>query len=361
LIILGEVASKKEEGTDRGRRGVMYKACWKDKGRFASVIALSGMLISTSPVKADEPGGAEVFVPEEKPVAAVAKPECPGCAECAECAVPNTGRISFNLGMDFATQYIFRGIVQENGGFIGQPYAEVGIDVFQGDGALNNVTLTGGIWNSLHSRENSLPSRRNGDIGSDSGPDSWYEADVYGGVAVGLLDTMELSTTYTAYTSPNDEFDTFQEVAFGLGIDDSDLLGDLALSPSVLFAIETQNSAFGPNRGTYVEIRGGPEFSCGGGCPVTLSLPMRAGFSLDDYYSTTEGNPADDFTETDPGFGFFDIGLEAGVPLEMIPSEFGAWEATAGVHFTSLGRTLAHLNNGDDTEVYGLFGIGMTY
>jgi hypothetical protein len=49
-------------------------------------------------------------------------------------AAPNTGRLSLLLGNDFTTAYFFRGIVQERRGFITQPYAEVGLKLYEGKG-----------------------------------------------------------------------------------------------------------------------------------------------------------------------------------------------------------------------------------
>jgi hypothetical protein len=293
----------------------------KHTGRIAGAVALAALLIGVS----------EAHDPD---------------VHTAEPSGPNTGKISFDLGMDVETKYYFRGILQEDEEFIGQPYAEVGITVYEGDGALNSIKLTGGIWNSIHSEHTGAS--------SSAGPRSWYEADLYGGVTFGVLDEVEFSTIYTAYTSPNDAFSTVQEVAFGMAYDDSELLGDFAMSPYFTFAVETDGTAFGPDRGTYLEVGGGPEFPLieDADYPVTLAIPLTLGLSVDNYYETS--------TDEDT-FGYFKVGLEAGVPLAFLASEYGAWQFTAGAYYLTLGDSLRDANEGDDWEFLGKFGIAMTY
>ena len=282
-------------------------------GRFATAVALAGLLICAPRVSAAAEG-------------------------------PNSGAVSFSLGSDVATKYYFRGIIQEDEGFIAQPYAEVGFSVYEGDGPVSSITLSGGVWNSVHSEQTAS--------GASSTTDVWYEADIYGGVSVGLPGGLEFSTTYTAYTSPSDAFATTQEVAFGLGFDDSELLGDFALSPSIAVAVETEGGADGgADRGTYFEISGGPEFALGEG-DATLSVPLTLGLSLDDYYEGATGSDT---------FGYFQVGTVFGVPLSFIPAEFGSWAASAGAYFLTLGDTLRAANDGDDSEFFGIFGISMEY
>jgi hypothetical protein len=286
-----------------------------------------------------------VFVPPPAPVARrVAEPVCPECDEV------NHGKVHFRLGYDIPTRYYFRGILQEGKGLINQPWAEVDFDLYQGDGALDNITLTGGLWNSLHSQET-------GKLTKTTGPDPWYEATAHAGLKMGLFDNTELKALYSTRNSPNGAFSSVQEIQIGLGFDDSDLLGALAFHPQILWAIEVASSSFGPNSGTYMEIAGGPETTIGddGRYPVTLGLPMRLGFSLDDYYQ--------DATGRDPGVGFFDVGMVGAVPLAFMPDSVGDWKAHAGVHLTTLpGNTLRDVNwRGNDWDFYGNFGLQMSY
>ncbi|GIT67453.1 MAG: hypothetical protein Ct9H300mP25_09250 [Acidobacteriota bacterium] len=59
----------------------------------------------------------------------------------------NDGNVSVSTGIDFVNDYYFRGIVQETKGSISQPYIEAGLAVN------DNVSLTAGTWQSLHSEQ----------------------------------------------------------------------------------------------------------------------------------------------------------------------------------------------------------------
>ena len=82
-----------------------------------------------------------------------------------QAAEPNTGNISLSAGFDVTTEYLFRGIFQEDQGAIVQPWFEIGVDLFKSDGPIRSAALTFGLWNSLHS----------GPSGSGSGgPGGWW-------------------------------------------------------------------------------------------------------------------------------------------------------------------------------------------
>lgn len=81
----------------------------KKRGRIAivvSALALAGLFSGTSLVGAEEAKGS---------------------------AGPNTGKLSFSAGVDFTTQYFFRGILQENQDFIAQPFGEITATLYEGD------------------------------------------------------------------------------------------------------------------------------------------------------------------------------------------------------------------------------------
>jgi hypothetical protein len=328
-------------------------------------LALGGLFAFSGPVSADViDDDTEVWVPAAPvEVEEVAVVECPECGR-------NNGAFSFNMGMDVATQYFFRGILQEDSGFIGQPYMNVGVSLYDDpEGALSSIALNGGLWNSLHSEET-------GDTGG-GGPGAWYEADAYGGVNFGFLDQIEISTLYTAYMYPGGAADTVQEIALGLGWDDSDLLGAFALNPGVLFAWELDGTAFGTKRGAYVEFFMGPEFPITeGDWAFSVGVPMRLGLSMDDYYECTgaagtlqgSGNCPTSQVNGSGGqgtnsntFGFFDVGIRGDLALPFLHTDYGDWNLSSAVHFTSLGDSLQYQNSGDSWTFYGLFGLSMTY
>jgi hypothetical protein len=303
---------------------------------------------------------------EEEEVVAVEEP-------CPECQVPNAGRVGFNMGFDVTDKYYFRGMRQQDRGFIGQPWANVSVSLYEGDGALSHVALHAGTWNSVHSRDQ-----------TDSGPDNWYEADLYGGLTVGLWDLLEVGVGNTSYLSPNDSFDSVHEVAFSLGFDDSEWLGDFALNPQLLWAIETQGTRFGasphlvpdpstpgaeipsattgtPNKGTYMQISAGPEVPLWkGDNPITLSVPLILGLSLDDYYETLDTSQPSG--KQNPTYGYFQTGMMFGIPLAFVPAEYGSWKLSAGWQVFQFGTTTRKVNRNQDNQTFlGIGGISMSY
>jgi hypothetical protein len=306
-----------------------------------------GMAILASPkwAAADEPAAEQVVVGTEEPEVAVAAEEpCPTCP-------PNKGKVTFSLGMDFTTAYLFRGILQERNGFIWQPYGTLGIKLYEGEGAIKNFTLLGGLWNSVQSEQT---------LASGSGPANWYEADVTAGFAMGLGDYLTTNVTYIAYTYPNGAFPTVQEIDAGLALNDSEWLGAFALNPSMTWAFELDNTAFGDEEGIYLQLNAKPSYTffSDSSYPLTLALPLTLGLSVSDYYEV----PATDTTpREDDTFGFFDVGFTASVPLSFIPCEYGSWSAYAGVDVYFLSDTLEEVNLGDSPFGVGKLGISMTY
>lgn len=277
--------------------------------------------------------------------------------EAAAPAGPNTGKLSFSGGFDVTTAYWFRGIAQENQGFIIQPYADMGVALYKGDGPLQSIDFNVGIWNSFHS-EQTFATGTGG-----VGPDAWYESDLYAGFTFGLMDKFSLGMTYTALTSPNNGFDTIQELGFSLSYDDSELLGQWAMAPSITLVQELDNQADGgSNEGQYFQIAFGPTFTIVDSkeYPITLNVPVTVGLSLNDYYQ--------DASTKDSTFGFFDIGADVSVPLAFVSSEYGAWTLTAGVHYIHLSQNAAALGagggaitDGDRDSVYGKVGVSFSY
>jgi hypothetical protein len=296
-----------------------HKKKWRWAAVAASTLALGGLFFPTTPVQAaEEPKG------------------------------PNQGNVSVGVGVEFPTAYFFRGILQEDRGFIAQPFLEGNIKVYEGDGPLNSVSAKLGFWNSFQSQSPGVP----------SDPTGWYEADLYGGLTFGLFDQLQAGVIYTAYISPNNSFGTVQEIAFKIAYDDSKLLGPFALSPSVLIAVELDGQADahpGHDEGIYLQLGIQPGFKLfeDAKYPISVTFPMTLGLGFDDYYEFNTGNNST--------FGYFDLGLIASVPLSFIPATYGTWEVHAGVHFLFLGDNLETVNNGDAFQAVGTFGISMVY
>jgi hypothetical protein len=271
-------------------------------------------------------------------------------ATTAEPPPTNNGKVSFSIGSDFTTAYFFRGILQERNGFIWQPYGGVTFKLAQdiGDGVIDNIDLSLGSWNSIQSNKTF----------ATSSPSNWFESDVLVGVTMGLWGFMSTNLTYAAYTFPNGAYAVTQELDWTTTFNDSSLLGPFALNPSVLFAFELDNTSFGNvnQEGIFVGLGAKPGMVLfeEEKYPLTLALPLSLGLSLDNYYDEGPGG-------RDQTFGYFDVGLAASVPLAFIPSDYGAWSASASVDYLALSGTLADVNQGDGGFWVGKAGFAFSY
>lgn len=279
------------------------------------------------------------------PPATAPAPPAPEAAKA-----PNTGRVSISAGVDWTSAYFFRGIKQETEDLILQPYGEVTFKLVENAGALTALALTGGIWNSLHT----------GATGSDSptatDPKVWYELDGYFKLSAVLVEDFTASVIYTAYLSPNNVFNTVQEVAVGFAYNDAKLLGPFAVNPSLLIAFEFDGQAdAGADKGIYAQlgIAPGYTFLADSAYPLALSVPLAVGLSLGDYYEFGTGS--------DDTFGYFSAGATLAVPLAFIPPEFGKWLVKAGVQVLFLGDNLKAVNDGDELQVIGTVGLAFSY
>jgi hypothetical protein len=273
---------------------------------------------------------------------------------------PNPGALTLTGSTDFLNQYMFRGIRQNGSGIAVWPAVDLGIAAYSGEGGLKSVGINFGTWNSLHS----------GDTGSDSEDSGlgcacgklWYESDFYATLGLGFGGGTSFSTTYTAYTSPNNGFTTVKEIMFKLAIDDSAKLGKGALKPYFAIAQEfgtepgVGQADGGENAGTYMEIGVSPGYS---GSKASIGFPIKVGFSLSDYYELNASTTATPVF-VDNKFGFFSIAGIVTVPLGGTTS-FGAWNIHGGVEYQALGTTTEALNGGESNQIIGSFGIGFSY
>jgi hypothetical protein len=272
-----------------------------------------------------------------------------GTAGAQTAGDPNPGRLTFTGGLDVPSVYVFRGIVQELDSELTLfPYGDLGLALFSGDGGVKSVGVNVGVWNSLNT----------GSSGLDGLSDRLhYEEDFYATLSLGFGGGVTLGTTFTAYTSPNASFNTVKELSFKVA-------KTHMLSPYGVLAFELgdeSSSTFGTadfgtagaanKRGTYLELGVGPAFPLGG--RVTLTVPVKVGLSLKDYY---------ELAGVDNNFGFFDIGGLITIPLTGADSQFGSWNVHGGADVFVFGDTTRVYNNDNDkSKVVGLIGVGVTY
>jgi hypothetical protein len=264
-------------------------------------------------------------------------------------ADPNPGALTLTGSIDFLNRYMFRGIQQNNTGLVTWPAVDLGIAAFSGEGGLKSVGINFGTWNSLHTGNSGL----DGLVGNGR---LWYESDFYATLGLGFGGGTSFSTTYTAYASPNAGFTTVKEIMFKLAVDDSAHLGKGAVKPYVIVAREfdtgqgTGQADAGGSAGTYMEVGVAPGYA---GTRASIAFPIKAGFSLSDYYE----HPS---TGEDNKFGFFSVAGIVTVPLGGT-TNFGAWNIHGGVEYQALGTTTEALNGGENSQVIGSIGFGFSY
>lgn len=260
----------------------------------------------------------------------------------AASAQGNSGRIAFNMGLDASQAYFFRGIRQEGNGVIVQPYFDATFSLLEGGYGLNSIGFTVGQWNSIHSTGR----------GTTTGPHTWYESDFFTGFTFGL-ENWEAGVSYTTYMSPSHAFAAVQEMGVTLALDDTGVtMLPLPLHPHFALAIELNGQADGgASEGAYMELGIEPGLDLAGGS-LSISVPLTAGMSLNNYY--------EDGGLTNDAFGYLDLGLVLGVPLN-VPESYGGWELTGGVHMLLLGHYLETLNDGRQYEAVASLGLSIGY
>ncbi|MGE3538809.1 MAG: hypothetical protein AB7N91_15425 [Candidatus Tectimicrobiota bacterium] len=190
------------------------------------------------------------------------------------------------------------------------PSLGVTLDLLHDRDPLRQLSLVGGSANTLGKRP-------------ADGRQSpyWYESNNYVGLVAGLGPSLLAGLTYTAYLSPNDEFDSSDELA--VTFQWSGTIGrSWALNPHVKAAWPLGH------RGVYVEGGLAPSVNLGMlvHAPLTLSVPLVLGVGVQEYY----GNGSD-YT------GYLKGGLVADLSLKQyIPAAYGSWHLVASVN--ALGR-----------------------
>jgi hypothetical protein len=251
---------------------------------------------------------------------------------------PNPGAITLTGGLDVPSVYMFRGLLQETDPKLTLwPYVDIGVALASGDGGLKSVGVNVGLWNSLMT----------GSSGLDGPSDGLhYEEDFYASLSLGFGGGVTVTPGYMALTSPNNMFATVKE--FQLKVTKTHML-----SPYAFLAFELSDDGQadgGAKKGTYLELGVGPTFPLGTS-KVTLTIPVKLGLSLKDYY---------ELDGTDHKFGFFDIGGLLTLPFGT-GSKFGTWNLHGGADVLVLGDTTKAFNKDDKSRVVGLIGIGVTY
>lgn len=257
--------------------------------------------------------------------------------------------ITGDIGLAVVSEYVSRGVVNENQGFIAQPYLDLYFKLYEGTGFLNKVSLNAGLWSSLHSAHTAAT--------PGTSLTAWYEFDWTVGLAITFAKNFTLTPSWY-------DFDFVSSggragsLSLNLAYDDTDLLGAFALHPHVNVIknmIGNLAGVPGGALGWYYEVGIAPGFVIGKGgtYPLTVTIPLTAGLGSDTY-------AGDDY-------GFFSAGITASVPLAFVPSCYGSWTYTTGFTYINQGTNAAEasapaLTNKDDNNRFVFSGaIGLTF
>ena len=228
--------------------------------------------------------------------------------------------ITGDIGFDVVSNYISKGIVYQNQGFIIQPYADLHFRIYKGAGALTSVTADIGVWNSFQSNRVPTTPRAN------QTTRNWFEFDFQTGLTLNF-DKLSLGGYFKTYESPASVFPNTYTAGINVAYDDSAALGALALHPYALVELQLEKStgnSINGSRGQYYEVGISPGHTWG---DLTLSLPLKGGFGSGGFY---QGNR---------GFGFVSVGARADYALNFVPACLGKWSLNAGATYYRLGGT----------------------
>ena len=248
--------------------------------------------------------------------------------------------ISGDLGVNVVTAYYFHGVLQAPGTSSAsvQPYLDLNLKAYEGDGFLNKAVFSLGLWQS-YSNPAGVTSPNNR---------AFYESDVTPSLAL-TFGKLTLTESYAFLNYPNAIPGGAQDSQLWsskLSFDDSDLLGALALHPSVTYSLETDaKSGVGTKTGGSLwEVSVSPGTAVG---PLELTLPLTLGVGSDGFYAQN-------------GYSYFSAGLNAAYTLP-VSKAYGTWKVNTGVtYYNTDKKSMAGINS-DENNFVGSIGLGVAF
>ncbi len=280
--------------------------------RFVSAVCIAGTLLfgSLSAAIAGEDDGKATVAPPP-PLEA-----------------PPVSLIHGLINLEFSNAYITpRGLDVQNKGLVIQPLFLLFFDLYSSkEGPINDVSLTLGDWNSVHTAI----------VGSGPKPGHWNETDPLSGLTIKFLKDFQLDAFYTAFVSQVDAFKTSQNLDLKLTYHDK-FIGNrwvkgFSLNPYVELFVETSEKATvvldqaTSKRGYYFQVGADPTYAFAN-IPLTLELPTYVNFPSHDFYQNFAGQGS---VST---IGLVSTELKGTVPLTFIPKGYGNWSVYAGVQY----------------------------
>jgi hypothetical protein len=228
-------------------------------------------------------------------------------------------------------KYIYHGYVIEDRGPIIQPYIELYEEFYRGTGLLTSASAKFSFFTSLQGRDDGAT--------HTAAPGRWfYEIQIEGGLELVLAKRFTFSLAYLRYESPIDIYAPSNAIQVMLSWDDKDIAGWYSLHPHITWIAPIPFRWNGnAGDGNYFEIGIAPAATIAreSRYPITLTVPLNAGFGDDRYY------PGD-------AFGYASAGISASLPLAFLPKNAGEWKAALSATYYYLGRAPAEFTNDGD-------------
>jgi len=137
---------------------------WPSLRHVTGVLAIVGLLvIPTLATAQDQPAAPDQTVVEK----------------------PNTGAIKLDIGVDWVSEYVWRGMLRKNEGLIFQPSITVTGKLYESEDIIRALDVYGSIWNSIDS--DSTPGT------NDNKP--WFQTNYVAGASVGLPANFSFDTS----------------------------------------------------------------------------------------------------------------------------------------------------------------------
>jgi hypothetical protein len=225
------------------------------------------------------------------------------------------GFVDFSLKNAYITP---RGLLVTNKGVTLQVLNGLVFDVYDNPtGAVNNVSLTAGMWNDITSGQDSPTAG------------AWNEFDWFVGPSVTFLNDWTAGVTWVQFVSPPGAFKPENNIEFSLGFNDSPYLKAISIHPYVKLFWEVAGPStvvLGERGPTYdVELGATPTLKVTPfGIPVTLTAPTWITVGPSSYWGGTSN------------FGVFSTGINAKTPLSFVPARYGNWYVDAGIQYYNL-------------------------
>jgi hypothetical protein len=234
--------------------------------------------------------------------------------------------ITGDFGVTFVSEYDSRGIPQPKQwkGVIAQPYLDLYIKLYSGNGFINSVSAQLSFWSDVGSNHETATNL--------TGARDWEEFDWDPGMSVTFAQKFTLLVQYYEFDSPAGAFGAARSINGTLTYDDSALLGAFSLHPhaTVLWELGAPGFAGLKPHGWYYELGIAPSYTFlpKSNYPITLAAPFTVG--LGDSQGFYGNN----------NFGYFSVGPSVSVPLAFIPAGFGSWTLTAAYTYYYEGTTV---------------------